>query len=209
MYFIANCMMRGAFRASDVTLPKSELFNAATGLFGVILLKTLKTSHRNCICWLPSRNDPRHPSVDVPPPRTQDGVERHRPVGADRRQLERRRIQPLREAPIRHERIVEDLVRALVRRQAGQRAVDTGGHGEIRSRPGAQNSRYLPAAGHARATAPPPAAGIWYTTDVFRLCSGEFGHLPRSASRSPGIIDGTPATPGSLFHRSLMHREMV
>ena len=124
MYFIANCMMRGAVpAASDVTFPKSGLFNAETGLFGVILLKTLKTSHRNCICWLPIRNDPRHPRVDVQPPGTQDGVERHRPVGAERRQLERRRIQPLREAPIRHERIVEDLVHALVRRQAGPRTV--------------------------------------------------------------------------------------
>jgi hypothetical protein len=41
MYFIANCMMRGAVRAArDVTRPKSELFSAVTGLFGVILLKT-------------------------------------------------------------------------------------------------------------------------------------------------------------------------
>ena len=51
-------MMRGAVPvASEVTFPKSELVNTATGLFGVATLKTLKTSHRNCSCWLPTLKD--------------------------------------------------------------------------------------------------------------------------------------------------------
>ena len=78
-------MMRGAVpAASEVTFPKSELFNAETGLFGVIVLKTLKTSHRNCIVLAAEPERSRQPRVDVPPPGTEDGVNRHRPVGAGR-----------------------------------------------------------------------------------------------------------------------------
>ena len=55
-------MTRGADPvAKEVTLPKSELFNDDTGVFGVITLKMLKTSHRNCIDWLPNRNDRDNP----------------------------------------------------------------------------------------------------------------------------------------------------
>ena len=61
-------MTRGAVPgAREVILPKSELFNAEIGLLefepdpGVIVLKMLKTSHRNCIDWLPNRNDRDNP----------------------------------------------------------------------------------------------------------------------------------------------------
>ena len=51
-------MTRGAApAASDVTFPKSELFIVETGVFGVIVLKTLKISHLNWNCLRPNRKE--------------------------------------------------------------------------------------------------------------------------------------------------------
>ena len=80
-------MMRGAVpAASDVTFPKSELFIVETGVFGVIVLKTLKISHLNWNCWVPNRNDRDNAMSTFNRPGPENRVKRHRPVGAERRQ---------------------------------------------------------------------------------------------------------------------------
>ena len=66
MYFIANCMMRGDVpAASDVTFPKSGLFIAETGLFGVIAVEDVEDLPPELHLLRANPERPRHPRVDV------------------------------------------------------------------------------------------------------------------------------------------------